>query len=747
MLEINGYEIMEKIADGGMATVWKARQLSLDRLVAIKILDASSLPDQEARDRFRSEAQLAAKLNHPGIVQVIDTGETAGTTYLVMEYVDGPTVGDLIRQDGFLPEARALELVAQVSRALAYAWEKHCLIHCDLKPDNLLVDRVSGLVKVADFGLARLIGLLQARSDSGVILGTPNYTAPEVSQGETDLDCRTDLYSLAATLYHMVTGVLPFREAPGSQAMNRHETDYLDDPAVLNPRVTAPVAWLIEKWMVKDRALRPHFWTLALKDLEAVRKGRLPEPPLPEIGASTIRRDPGRAAVKPAIVVPPADGPRKLVLRKTELPANLPPPHRSGGGLARAAGSLFSLLVTAAALYGVAWYHGHVPDPRDLLARFTTPQPDPVEQHADPSASAPSAAETPAVESRDSGPWRNENYLAGAKLFNQALADYTTFQRTRQNPEVLATVTENCRKAIEHFEACRDFAPEHINIGAYIDQCYGLLANVRHSTQLDTGAQAAPSSSVPTARDDLIVIEAADGPSVRSTAARPSAGSSVVFVDDGKAAAPAPEEKVVSKLRLSLGDTWRTPNAGSFEYGVDLRRLLARHVQPSDALEVESGVTLYPGITTMMSAREAVRVLRQELPIRRPLIAPGFPSGALFTYVFTGDFTGAQQLTLVVDRNDRVVMAQLNDERPAAARMEPALFSANWKAYDFVNTRKREAADGLIAHRVRSNDSLVRIDTELAAAGDAASRTVQTRVMLMMPAQMASLLLQVNAGP
>jgi len=152
MLEINGYEIMEKIADGGMATVWKARQLSLDRLVAIKILDASSLPDQEARDRFRSEAQLAAKLNHPGIVQVIDTGETAGTTYLVMEYVDGPTVGDLIRQDGFLPEARALELVAQVSRALAYAWEKHCLIHCDLKPDNLLVDRVSGLVKVADFG-------------------------------------------------------------------------------------------------------------------------------------------------------------------------------------------------------------------------------------------------------------------------------------------------------------------------------------------------------------------------------------------------------------------------------------------------------------------------------------------------------------------------------------------------------------------------------------------------------------------
>jgi serine/threonine protein kinase len=748
MLDINGYEILGKIAAGGMATVWKARQLSLDRLVAIKILDAASLPDQEARDRFRTEAQLAAKLNHPGIVQVIDTGETAGATYLVMEYVDGPTVGDLIRQDGFLPEARALDITTQVARALAYAWEKHCLIHCDLKPDNLLVDRVSGLVKVADFGLARLIGLLQARTDSDHILGTPNYTAPEVSQGETDLDCRTDLYSLAATLYHMVTGVLPFREAPGSQAMNRHETDFLDDPTVVNPQVSAPVAWLIEKWMVKDRALRPHFWTLALKDLEAVRKGRLPEPPLPVPGMSTIRRDPGRAAVKPAIVVPPAEGPRKLVLRKSEMPAPPPPPRRRGGGLARAAGSLFSLLVTAAALYGVAWYHKVVPDPRDLLARFTAPDAAPAEP-VPPEAPVLTAQSDAEEGVQDAGPWRNEDYLAGAKLFNQALADYTAFQKTRQNPEILQEVAENCRLAIEHFEACRDLAPEHINIGAYIDQCFGLIANVRHSTQLDTGADAAPTTSAPASRDDLIVIEAVEGPPGRPAAPRPSGGSSVVFVDDLAAAessAPAPEPKTVTKLRLSLGDTWRTPNAGSFEYGVDLRRLLTRHVQPSDELEIESGVTLYPGVTTMSTARETARTLKQELPIRRALDAPGFPSGALFTYVFSGDFAGAQQLTLVVDGNDRVVMVQLNDARPAAARMEPALFSTNWKAYDFIHARKREDTDGLIAHRVRRNESLVRIDTEL-AAGDPAARRVQARVVLMMPAQMASVLLQVNAGP
>lgn len=748
MHDITGYELIEKIADGGMATVWKARQLSLDRMVAIKVLGTSSLPDQEARDRFRKEAQIAAKLNHPGIVQVIDTGEVGRSAYLVMEYVNGCTVGDMIRNDGPIPEARALDIIGQVARALAYAWEKECLIHCDIKPDNILVDRVSGMVKVADLGLARLIGLIQTGADSDLIIGTPNYASPELSTGETDLDCRTDLYSLGATLYHMVTGVLPFRDAPGSQAMTRHETDFLEDPVAINPSVSIPTAWLIEKWMIKNRAFRTHFWTMALKDIEEVQKGRLPAPPLPDPGTSTVRHATERSQVKntkPKVMITPnPDGPRKLTIRKNELPEPVAPPPRRGS-LGGFFGTLFSLLFTGACLYGVVWYHGYAPWPdRDFLRQDSAPA-----ESAEPATEEPAwddAPPAPAEDTSRDGIWRNDDFLKGARLFNQALADYNTFQSTRQNRAILPTVAENCRLAIEHFEACRDLAPEHIDIGQYIDQCYGMIANVRHSTQLTDEQPSAPSA--PSTRDDQIVIEMGDAPAaVRSVVKN----SDVVFVDDESVAEPPPVESApVQLLRVALETDWEKPTPGYIGFAQDLKRLLTRHVQPTRRLEVDASALLYPGITCMTTAREAAKTLKQELPIRRPLSAPGFPSGGLFYYEFTGDFSGAQRLTLVVDLNDRVVMAQLNDDREVAAKMEEALFSPTWSSVDFIHARKRGESDGLLAHRVRRRDNVIRIDTELAASGTSAAgtRPVAARVMLMMPEQMAGILLQcVSTGP
>ncbi len=759
MLEINGYEIIEKIAEGGMSTVWKARQLSLDRLVAIKILDAASLPDQEARDRFRKEAQIAAKLNHPGIVHVLDTGEVDHSAYLVMEYIDGHTVGDQIRKAGALPENRALDIITQVASALAYAWEKECLIHCDIKPDNILVDRVSGVVKVADLGLARLIGMLQARVDSDTIIGTPNYAAPEVSAGETDLDCRTDLYSLGATLYHMVTGVLPFRDAPGSSAMVKHETDYLEDPMVVNPAVSAPAAWLIEKWMVKDRARRPHFWTVALKDLADVRHGHMPDAPLPEAGTSTIRRSSERSLVKntkPKVVLSPGpDGPRKLTIKKNELPPPPPPPRRGPGVLSRLFGFLFSLSITAAALYGVAWYHGYAPDPRTFFIKGESAE---TEEATEATALDQPGDDTSGrdEEGTGGGIWRNDDFLQGAKLFNQALADYKSFQQTRSNPSVLTRIADDCRKAIEHFEACRDLAPEHIDIGTYVDQCYGLIADTRHSTQLGGGsAPGIPASPAPArARDDMIVIEDAGGPA-RQPVLKPAAGTpaqpstSVVFIDDEAPAEPATTPVETPMLRIALDTGWEKPGPGSFEYANDLRRLLARHTEPSSKLEVDASVVLYTGIVCMNKARDAARVLKQDLPIRRPLMSPGFPSSGLFYYDFRGDFSGASQLTLVVDMNDRVLMVQLSDDREVPARMEAALFSSNWKALDFIHARKRTDADGLIAHRVRRTGNLIRIDSELAVGGTSeGERKIKSRVMLMMPVQMAGVLLQTaSASP
>jgi len=746
MYDITGYELIEKIADGGMATVWKARQLSLDRMVAIKILGVSSLPDQEARDRFRKEAQIAAKLNHPGIVQVIDTGEVAGAAYLVMEYINGYTVGDLIRKDGPISETRALHIIEQVARALAYAWEKECLIHCDIKPDNILVDRVSGIVKVADLGLARLIGLIQTGADSDLIIGTPNYAAPELSAGENDLDCRTDLYSLGATLYHMVTGVLPFRDAPGSQAMSRHETDFLEDPSVVNPSVSAPTAWLIEKWMIKNRALRTHFWTMALKDIEDVQKGRLPSTPLPEPGASTVLRSPDRTVVrqiKPKVIVSPApETPRKLTIRKADI-AEPVLGKKSRGIIARFLGSLVSLLFTGVCLYGVLWYHGYVSWPeRDFLEKKdAVTEPEPAVETEWDDAPPVSREDT----SRD-GVWRNDDFLQGARLFNQALADYKEFQSTRQNRGILQKVSDNCRKAIEHFEACRDLAPEHIDIGQYIDQCYGMIANVRHSTQLSDEKPGGTTTG--SKRDDTITIDMGGSP----VTAPPSSvqRSDVVFVDDEPVAAETAVEKPapVQLLRVVLDSGWEKPMTGNLEFATDLKRLLTRHVQPSSQLEVDASVVLYPGITCMTTAREAARILKQELPIRRPLTSPGFPSSGLFYYEFTGDFSGATKLTLVVDMNDRVVMAQMNDDRVVPAKMEEALFSSNWSAVDFIHARKRTETEGFIAHRVRRRDNLMRIDTELAVAGsvNTGARPVSARVMLMMPVQMAGILLQTTSA-
>ena len=715
-----------------MATVWKARQLSLDRIVAIKILGKSSLPDQEARDRFRQEAQIAARLNHPGIVQVYDTGELDDSAYLVMELVDGHTVGDLILEQVAVDEARALEIVWSVARSLAYAWEKECLIHCDIKPDNILIDRNTGMVKVADLGLSRMITLRKQRDDSDLIIGTPNYTAPEQSAGVPDLDCRADMYSLGATLYHMVTGVLPFRDAVGSQAMTRHEQDYLEDPKIINPTLSPACAWLIEKLMIKNRALRPHFWTQVVKDLEEVRQGRLPHPPLPEEGASTVRRAPERKtpatetpAKSPNLVIKKASGEAtKLVLKKSD-----PPPHvSSNGGKSNKLAVVIALAVLAGtSYYTYNYYQNHIApsDPKP-----STPEP----------VTTPVASTAPDIEWDDeldasestgrSGIWRNPDFLEGARLFNQALADYKEFQETRENPAILKTVEANCREAIAFFEACRELAPPNVDIGLYIDQCYGLIANVRHSTQLDVGFD--PGVEKPVA------------PVVQQT--RPDAATPgkkpIVYIDDEEEepASVATPESTEKLLRMALARNWDRPVPALS--AVELQRLLSRHARPTQNSEIDANVILFPGITCMMTARDAARVLKQELPVRQMLNTPGLPADSLFYYQFLGDFAGAQELTLVVDQNNRVVMAQLFDNRQVPARMDAALFSPNWTTYDFVGGRKRGENDGMIAHRVRTRDNLVRIDSEL-AVGNNSDRMVKARVQVMMPVQLAGMILHI----
>ncbi|RLC69883.1 MAG: serine/threonine protein kinase, partial [Chloroflexi bacterium] len=219
--QIPGYQILEKLGSGAMATVFKAKQLSLDRLVAIKVLPKRFSENPEYVERFYREGKAAAKLNHPNIVQAIDVGEANGYHYFVMEYVEGHTLYDELIAGKVFSESEALDIAIQITRALVHAHENG-LIHRDVKPKNIMITK-DGVAKLADMGLARMAADEQtAQAEAGKAYGTPYYISPEQIRGEVDIDFRADIYSLGATLYHMVTGRVPFDGPTPVAVMNKH---------------------------------------------------------------------------------------------------------------------------------------------------------------------------------------------------------------------------------------------------------------------------------------------------------------------------------------------------------------------------------------------------------------------------------------------------------------------------------------------------------------------------------------------
>lgn len=203
-------EILELIGAGGMGTVYKARQPKLDRLVALKILAHDPAEDPAFQERFNREGRVLARLNHPNIVAIFDTGTTGPYAYLLMEYVDGVNLRQAMRTGGFTP-SEALSLIQEICAALKFAHEEG-ILHRDIKPENVLIDS-RGQVKIADFGIAKLVG--QDETDDvtltmqGAALGSPHYMAPEQFETPGDVDQRADIYSLGVVLYEMLTGELP----------------------------------------------------------------------------------------------------------------------------------------------------------------------------------------------------------------------------------------------------------------------------------------------------------------------------------------------------------------------------------------------------------------------------------------------------------------------------------------------------------------------------------------------------------
>lgn len=273
--QIPGYKVLGKLGSGAMAVVYKAKQLSLDRTVAVKVLPKKFVQKSDYVERFYKEGRLAAKMNHNNIVQAIDVGEVGGLYYFVMEYVEGKTLYDDLSKGKIFSEKEALDIIIQVAKALAHAHSQG-LIHRDVKPKNIMISK-DNVVKLADMGLARETSDAQAaKHEQGKAFGTPYYIAPEQIRGEVDIDGRADLYSLGGTLYHMVTGRVPFEATAPAEVMKKHLKEALVPPDHINTALSAGISEVIEVMMAKDKKDRYAHMEEALADLQAVRDGRPP---------------------------------------------------------------------------------------------------------------------------------------------------------------------------------------------------------------------------------------------------------------------------------------------------------------------------------------------------------------------------------------------------------------------------------------------------------------------------------------
>jgi serine/threonine-protein kinase len=275
LMQLGQFQLIEKIGEGGMGSVYRGVQVSLNRPVAVKLLPESLAKNKSFVERFHREARAAAALNHPNIIQVFDAGEQDGTHYFAMELVDGETVAAKVERGGPMPEAEAVAVAMSVAAALHHAWSKAKLIHRDIKPENLIV-ATDGMVKVCDLGLAKSAGQDSHLTVSGTMMGTPHFIAPEQARGEPDVDTRADIYSLGASLYFLLTGKPPFQADSSMAVMYMHVNDPLPDPRKLNPSLSDGVVRILKKMTAKEPADRYQDMLELYNDLERVYQGLTP---------------------------------------------------------------------------------------------------------------------------------------------------------------------------------------------------------------------------------------------------------------------------------------------------------------------------------------------------------------------------------------------------------------------------------------------------------------------------------------
>ena len=266
---------------GGMAVVWRAWHKELKRNVAVKVMNKEFTASGKDLRQFMLEVRTMTDLHHPCIVQGYGADCCDGRYYFIMDYVDGYTFGSLLHRKSRLPEIDAIIIGESVADAMSYAWNSFKIVHCDIKPENIMVDR-DGTVKVTDLGLCQSTAAIKSSSvSSDEVVGTPAYISPEQIYGDVALDCRADIYSLGATLYHLTTGRMLFPCLSNDDVLRSHVNDesQAPDPRRIVPTLSESFCYLLAGMLVKDREMRYQTWEDVFHGFETVENGGSIPPP------------------------------------------------------------------------------------------------------------------------------------------------------------------------------------------------------------------------------------------------------------------------------------------------------------------------------------------------------------------------------------------------------------------------------------------------------------------------------------
>lgn len=752
-----GYEIQKLLGSGGTSTVWLAKQLSLDRVVAIKILSPKLRADPAAREQFQKEARAAAKLAHPAIVSILDFGDHEGTLYYVMEYVAGTNLAEWLSQNQRMAHGQALKLAEIIAGALDAVWREAALIHCDIKPGNILLG-ADGAVKLTDLGLARIAGSAATREPSASIEGTPSYIAPEQIEGR-EPDCRSDIYSLGLTLYHLLTGNPPFEGRSLDAILEAQQTDYLPDPCDLLPRLPVAYGWLLAKMTAKDPAKRPQAWPEVLKDIHRIKEAKSPLPPYPGEDESTILLNPRHrpsarahtinlsAATKKAITL---SGSQDVLIGRQKRSSAASAAASGGGGFLR---FLLFLLFLGGVLFAI-WFFGFKDHPEriaELKAAFGgKPLPAALQEPA-PSvggterspAAAPAAADAGSGETElppepeplsagtgtvTPGAWNHPGFIQAANLFNQTL---TTYQAHLKKPEpdpqdpALAALIADAQYAALLFETIKPQAPADVPITLYANQCYQLVNDLRRAR-----------------------LTLADKKNLFSLAPKRRNASLSPYPTP----VPDPADAFAPR-HMQFGYAWETlPAPVDRPDTAEFVMLLATVAEPTPDTRAQAGLYIHGPLKWMMSLGEAARALSAKaVEPRIPIEGAPFPYGGFFMHTFQAGRLGSigpgqppyPTLRLITDNEDRLVAVQLVDEKPAAPlQNSPATFSPVSTVLDFVTGRViPEKGDVRVVHRTMRGEGTLRIDTEAGDFTEGPDGTPLFRSILLLPQAVANNLL------